>query len=503
MDIPYVLLQTIILPLVAAGAVYPLSRRLGKNVGWVAFAVLLYTTLLLLLTGLGIYNGGAPIKELYPWAPSVGLTFGFFADGLSLPVALVMSIVCTATSVYSMPYMKHRLEDMFGEERKSQYGLYYVNYLLLTVGLVGISLSTNLIELYLFLELLLIPSFFLMSLFGYVDRERIAVMYFIWNHLGAFLFLAGIVLVFVTTRSFEVTALASIQPNTVGYWIVGLILVGWLVKMAIFGLHTWLPYAHAEHPTSFAPIMATIVGVGNYVLVRLLVGEMPTVFKPFGFPLMIWALITMVYAGAVTLVQTDTKYLYSWSTISQNAYSLLGIGSLTALGVSGGVFYFLSHIVGKCILFSVAGILLAQTGTRDIRKMGGLATMMPLTATLCVLGTLILSAVPPMSGFQAEWILFVGIFTQGTFGTAANMVVAFAAIIGTVLTVAYTFWPLRKIFFGPLPAQLLEVKEAPLTMLVPLFVLAAIMLLVGIYPESIMKLLSSFTSGLPIKGGIG
>jgi len=503
MDIPYVLLQTIILPLVAAGAVYPLSRRLGKNVGWVAFAVLLYTTLLLLLAGLGIYNGGAPITELYPWAPSVGLTFGFFADGLSLPVALVMSIVCTATSVYSMPYMKHRLEDMFGEERKSQYGLYYVNYLLLTVGLVGISLSTNLIELYLFLELLLIPSLFLMSLFGYVDRERIAVMYFIWNHLGAFLFLAGIVLVFVTTRSFEVTALASIQPNTVGYWIVGLILVGWLVKMAIFGLHTWLPYAHAEHPTSFAPIMATIVGVGNYVLVRLLVGEMPTVFKPFGFPLMIWALITMVYAGAVTLVQTDTKYLYSWSTISQNAYSLLGIGSLTALGVSGGVFYFLSHIVGKCILFSVAGILLAQTGTRDIRKMGGLATMMPLTATLCVLGTLILSAVPPMSGFQAEWILFVGIFTQGTFGTAANMVVAFAAIIGTVLTVAYTFWPLRKIFFGPLPAQLLEVKEAPLTMLVPLFVLAAIMLLVGIYPESIMKLLSSFTSGLPIKGGIG
>jgi NADH-quinone oxidoreductase subunit M len=503
MDIPYVLLQTIIFPLVAAGAVYPLSRRLGKNVGWVAFAVLLYTTLLLLLAGLGIYNGGAPITELYPWAPSVGLTFGFFADGLSLPVALVMSIVCTATSVYSMPYMKHRLEDMFGEERKSQYGLYYVNYLLLAVGLVGISLSTNLIELYLFLELLLIPSFFLMSLFGYVDRERIAVMYFIWNHLGAFLFLAGIVLVFVTTGSFEVTALASIQPNTVGYWIVGLILVGWLVKMAIFGLHTWLPYAHAEHPTSFAPIMATIVGVGNYVLVRLLVGEMPTVFKPFGFPLMIWALITMVYAGAVTLVQTDTKYLYSWSTISQNAYSLLGIGSLTALGVSGGVFYFLSHIIGKCILFSVAGILLAQTGTRDIRKMGGLATMMPLTATLCVLGTLILSAVPPMSGFQAEWILFVGIFTQGTFGTAANMVVAFAAIIGTVLTVAYTFWPLRKIFFGPLPAQLLEVKEAPLTMLVPLFVLAAIMLLVGIYPESIMKFLSSFTSGLPIKGGIG
>ena len=109
MGIPYALLQTIILPLVAAGAVYPLSRRLGKNVGWVAFAVLLYTTLLLLLTGVGLYFGGAPVSESYKWAPSIGLTFGFFADGLSLPVALVMSLVCTATSVYSMPYMKHRL----------------------------------------------------------------------------------------------------------------------------------------------------------------------------------------------------------------------------------------------------------------------------------------------------------------------------------------------------------------------------------------------------------
>jgi NADH-quinone oxidoreductase subunit M len=340
-----------------------------------------------------------------------------------------------------------------------------------------------------------------LGLFGYVDKERIAMMYFIWNHIGMFLFFAGIVLVFITTRSFEVTALASIQPNTTGYWIVGLILVGWLFKMAIFGLHVWLPYAHAEHPTSFAPFVVTIVGVGNYVLVRLLIGEMPIVFKPFGFPLMVIALITMIYAGACTLIQTDTKYLYAWSTISQNAYSLLGIGSLTVLGVSGGVFYFLSHIVGKCILFLVAGILLAQTGTRDIRKMGGLATKMPLTATLCVLGALILSAVPPLSGFQAEWIMFVGIFTQGTLGNAANMAVAVLAIIATMLTVAYTFWPLRKIFFGPLPAELREVKEAPLTMLVPLFVLAAIMVVVGIYPDLIMKFLSSFTSGL--QGGLG
>jgi NADH-quinone oxidoreductase subunit M len=491
----YVLLQAIMVPLIAAIVVYLASGKLGRRVGWIAFIALLYSTLLLLVVGVQLYNGGSNVNESYAWAPPI-LTFGFLADNLSLPVALIMSFVLTATSVYSMGYMKHRLEAMYGEERNHQYGVYYVNFLLLAVGLVGVSLSTNLIELYMFVEFMLIPSFLLMSLFGYVDRERIAVMYFIWNHLGAFLFLAGIILAFLVTGSFDVSSLATLQPGSAAYWIVALILIGWLVKMAIFGLHMWLPSAHAEHPTSFAPIMATIVGVGNYVIARLLLQEMPAAFQPFSFPLMIMALITMVYGGAVTLIQNDVKYVYAWSTISQNAYSILGIASMTALGVSGGVFYFLSHIIGKCVLFSVAGIVLSQTGLRDIRKMGGLASKMPLTATLAVLGTLVLSAVPPLSGFQAEWIMFDGIFTQGTLGTSANMAIAFLGIIATVLTVGYTFWPLRRIFFGQLPSELQNVKEAPLTMTVPLFVLIAIVLVIGIYPDLVMKLLFSFSHGL-------
>lgn len=279
MAFQYILLQVIVVPLIAAVVVYLTAGKLGRNVGWIAFFSLVYTTLLLLVTGVQLFNGGASVKESYPWAPPI-LTFGFLADNLSLPVSLIMSLVLTATSVYSMPYMRHRLEVMYGEERRQQYGVYYVNFLVLAVGLIGVSLSTNLIELYLFVEFMLIPSFLLMSLFGYVDRERIAVMYFIWNHLGAFLFLAGIIFAFLVTGSFEVGSLATLQPGAAAYWVVGLILVGWLVKMAIFGLHMWLPPAHAEHPTSFAPIMATIVAVGNYVIARLLVGEMPSVFQP-------------------------------------------------------------------------------------------------------------------------------------------------------------------------------------------------------------------------------
>jgi len=265
----------------------------------------------------------------------------------------------------------------------------------------------------------------------------------------------------------------------------------------------WLPTSEAEPPTSFAPIMAAVVGVGNYVVARLLVQNMPSVFQAFSIPFMVVALLTMIFGGAMTLVQNDVKYLFAWSTMSQNAYSLLGIGSLTVLGVSGGIFYALSHVLGKAILFSVAGIVLARTGLRDMRQMGGLASKMPFTVTLCLIGALVLSAVPPTSGFQAEWMMFTGIFFQGAYGTTTNLVIAVLGVIATVLTVAYTLWPVKKIFFGPLPAHLETVTEAPLAMTVPLLLLAAIALVVGIYPDLVSKMLIGFSGSLHVlKGGL-
>ncbi len=495
---PDLLLQTIVVPLFAAAIAYALGNRLGKNVGWIVFASLLYTSALLFLAGIQIYTTGSFPVASYQWANVASLNFGFLADNLSLPVAIVMNIVVTVSSVYSMPYMKHRLEAMYGEERKDQYGLYFLNYSLFSVGLVGVALSTNLIELYLFVELVLIPSFLLIGFFGYIDKERIAMMYFIWNQLGALVFIAGGLLAYFTTGSFLISSLSTLGRSYIAYWVVFLILVGWLVKMATFGFHVWLPWAHGEHPTSIAAIIAIIVGLGNYVIVRVLVAPLFPVFESFGLWLMILALITMIYGGIVTMMQTDVKRVYAWSTISQTAYSLLGIGSLTALGVAGGLFYFITHMIGKCILFSCAGILLSQTGTRDMRKMGGLASRMPITATITLGGSLILSAVPPFGGFQAEWIMFVGIFQQGLTGAWFNDVVAVFGLIATIFTVAYTFWPVKKIFFGQLPESMQKVKEAPLTMTVPLLVLVAIALIIGIYPDFVFRFLYTYvTHSLP------
>ncbi len=492
MLIPYILLQTIVVPLVFAALVALLGKRGNKYLGWITLIVLAYVSFLLINVGLELWSSPGQIVEQYGWSTAIfDLTFGFRADGLSLPVALVMNLVCTACAAYSVRYMQHRIGQLYGDERPGMYTVYYSIYLLFSVGLTGVALSTNLIEMYLFVELALIPSYIMIDLFGYVDRHRIAVMYFLWNHVGAALFLIGIVLAYVGTGSFQVAALSTISGTNLGLWVCLFVLVGWLVKMATFGFHVWLPYAHGEHPTSIAAIIATIVGLGCYVFARLLFGQLLDTFQLFRFPLTILAVVTIIYGAFLTFAQEDVKRLYACSTISQTAYSVLGIATLTPLGVTGAVYYFISHMLGKCILFCVAGILLTQTGTRKISEMGGLARKMPVTATLCILGSLILSAIPPLSGFQAEWMLFAGVFEYGLQASTLYLVLTIIGIFATFLTVVYTFWPAIRMFFGPLPTSMENVKEASASMTVPLLLLAGVSLAIGIFPELITKFLNS------------
>jgi NADH-quinone oxidoreductase subunit M len=315
-------------------------------------------------------------------------------------------------------------------------------------------------------------------------------MSFIWTQAGAATYFIGALIAGVSAGSFEISSLSVLSGTAIGFWVCLLILVGFLIKMGTFGFHVWLPYVHAEHPTSIAAILATIVGLQSYLIARLLYGQMFESFQIFSIPLMVLALVTMIYGAYLSMGQDDVKRLFACSTIGQTGYSLLGIASMTALGVSGGVFYFLSHILGKAILFSVAGILVVQTGTRNIKEMGGLASKMPLTATLCIMGAMVLSAIPPLSGFQAEWTMFVGIFQRGI-GSSPYLIMAIIGILVTFLTSVYTFWPTIRIFFGQVSPAMEKVKEAPLSMTIPLVVLAATSLLIGLFPDVIMHFLTS------------
>jgi len=399
MMIPYILLQTIVAPVVAALIILLTRRIIGKKARFIPCITLLYTTALICIAGISVYQG-TPIREEYVWGPYV--TFGLLADGLSIPVALIINL---------------------------------------------------------------------------------------WGVVGGTFVLFGSVLVYSQIGTFAISELHTLAGNPMTFWIALLILLGVSTKLAIFPLHVWMPWVHAEHPTCIAGLLAVYANIGAYVIVRVLILPLHNDLKVFSIPLMILALITILYGALLSLAQTDVKRLCACSTIGQISYSVLGLGALTIWSIEGGMFYFLSHILGKAIFFSTAGILVYITGIRDMNKMGGLVHKMPITALLWITASAILTGIPLTSGFTGKWILFTGIFRTNP--TSIGLIIASLGILSTILTGVYTFWAAKRIFFGPLKPELAnnpKVMDPPLTMWVPLLILAVISFIIGLYPEPFMVL---------------
>jgi len=241
-----------------------------------------------------------------------------------------------------------------------------------------------------------------------------------------------------------------------------------------------------------------MIGIGGYAIVRIVMTTLPTAFFQISLALTIWAVITMLYGGAMALVQDDIKRLLAYSSISQMGYILLGIASFQILGISGSMFQYVSHGLGKGILFMVAGTIILQAhGLRSIARMGGLAAKMPITATAALLGFLTIMGMPFTSGFVSEFLIFAGSFNEGfALGSMLRVSLSALAVISTALTAGYSLWAVRRIFFGPLPTELNSVHEAPWTITGPLLVLGATSLVIGIYPDLVERLLLPAVKGI-------
>lgn len=490
----FILLQILVVPLIAVPIVYVLGQRLGVKVGWISAASLLYATLLTILVAVG--GGGT---EFYTWQP-IGY-FGLRADGLSIPILFTISLLSFVISIYSMPYMHHKI----GGE-KTAYGLYYALYLLYAIGMLGTVLATNLIEFYIFFEIMLIPSYFLIAEWGYGERDKISMMYFMWTHVGALTLLAGILATGFLVGTFDLIAPAGAAIITeakiagdLRFWITVAMIVGFLIKMAAFGFHIWLPYAHAEAPTPISALLSpAMIGIGGYAIVRIISTILPGALMTITAGLAIWALITMIYGGAMALVQDDIKRLLAYSSVSQMGYILLGIASFEPLGISGSMFHYVSHGTGKGILFMVAGAIILQAhGLRSISKMGGLASRMPVTTVAAMIGFMAIFGAPPTNGFISEIMIFAGAFQVSLYEKLFwRLILTIAALAATALTAGYSLWTIKRVFFGPLPDGLREVKEAPATVTGPLLCLAFATTILGIYPEFITGQLVPFAKQL-------
>jgi len=472
----------VFLPVLGAVAA---SMSRGKKAALSVSAFSTGISLLFLLvaawTGNVLSSGSSVYSELYDWAP-MG-TAGFKLDGLSLPFALIIGVLSFVITFYSSPYMAHK----FHEDGAEKWGLFFTLYQLYFSGMVGAVLATNLIEFYIFFELMLVPSYFLIAEFGYGEKGKISFMYFIWTHFGALVMLAGLIYLGFSAGSFDLSVLstqAKLLPAIVQLFVSVALSIGLSVKMAAFGLHVWLPHAHAEAPTPISALLSpAMIGIGGYALLRFMVTLLPAGYAIVSPYLLFWGFISILYGGLMALAQDDIKRLLAYSSISQMGYILVGIASANVLGYSGAIMQYVAHGLGKGTLFMMAGILIMQTGTRSISKLGGLAKKMPLTATLALIGFLTIMGVPPTAGFISEFFIFQGTFaTASLTGSTLRFVLSLLAMLASLLTFGYALWTMKRIFFGKLPDSLSEARDPSLMALAPMFILCVLSIVIGIYP---------------------
>lgn len=561
------LLAAVFLPLLLSPLAYILGRKLGTNFAtWFSFSILAISTILLMIPAMSLKPGSNEgYQESYQWSQFGN--FGLRLDGLSLPFALIIYILCTVLALYSKPYMIHKITETANEifrvgpngsngardkndyagrndyqthrttnsESQSesnenghsgiigsdlpqsqiatytpkeikqyvntQVGLYFALYLAFSMGMLGTVLATNLIEFFVFFELMLVPSFFLIAFYGYGAKRRIALMFFFWTHVGAVVLLLGLLAMGFFAGGFDYDTVRAnvknIPPNWMSIIIFSLV-IGLGVKLAAFLLHIWLPYAHAEAPTPVSALLSpAMIGIGAYGLLRLWLELLTGNYTQYSLYINIWGLATMIYGGAMALMQDDVKKVLAYSSISQMGYILFGLGSESILGITGGALFYVTHGLGKAILFMMAGSIILQTGTRSMSKLGGLAGKMPYTAVITMIGALTIIGIPPTSGFMSEWILFGGVLQTAVSQADSFRVVLFGfGILTTVLSSAYILWMYKRIFFGKIPERLVNVKDSSAYITATMAALAGLTLILGVYPDPILNPITNYVESV-------
>ena len=473
-----ILWASVLIPIIA-GFINASARRASKatHAGIAAGSWAVTLALLAPVLAKVFRDNVVAVDPWYARTSSFG-TLGLFMDPISALMAMSVAVVSFIIALYSAPYMEHRFHEM----GSGSFSTYYFLYQLFTAGMLGAVLASNAILFYLFLELTLIPSALLIVLYGYGDRFKVGLIYLIWTHVGAVLFIIGM---FVVGRfDFYVPGAGYVTDVSHSLAAFLLVLIGASVKMAMGGLHLWLPYAHAEAPTPISALLSPLlIGIGGYVLLRAGIGYFGSLWSEATPWLFLWAIVTMLYGGFLVLSQRDIKRLFAYSSISQMGYLMLGLSIANAEAETGAILHYLTHALGKALLFGVAGIFIVALGTRDLENMGGLLRKMPYTGALALVGFMLISGLPPTMGMWSEIYLVFG-FSKWAMGYGLWSFVALTILViaSMTLTVIYSFTTFKRVFYGPGGPVYEEASEKParglIASLLVLLVLAIVFFIV-------------------------
>jgi len=485
------LLIALLLPALAIPIVYGVGKKSAKTAALILALISIVSLSLLLTLIPTVLNEGQYIESYY-WIPSLGSDFTLFVDGISLSLAIVTLILVAAATVYSINYM----------EEKNSLPEYYALMSLLTIGLVGVFITSNLLLFYFCWELMLVPTYFIIGGWGYKDSFKTAFKFFIFTHAGAIFVLLGIGAIYMLTGTldiFEAQALLTEVDPSILNWVLISFTAGFAVKMAIVPLHMWLPDAHGEAPAPMSALLSgVIIGAGGYAVLRIALGTVYSAMMPTGneflLVLSFFGVFSAFYGSLLALAETDIKRIIAYSSISHMGYVLFALSLYPfAEGITGGVLHLVNHAASKGLLFLTAGAVMHQTGVRNIKEMGGLASKMPLTAIASAVAAFSIGGIPPFACFISEFHIFVGAVTAaGSDGSYYLPTVLM--LIATVFSLAYVLRYFWKVFLESPKLQRDDIKDPPIYMIVAMIALAAFVVILGIYPGVFIDLIHAVTS---------
>jgi NADH-quinone oxidoreductase subunit M len=419
--------------------------------------------------------------ERMVWIPSVGAEYHLGVDGFSALLILLTTMMGSIAVLSSWTAITERVKE------------YYIFLLVLQTGMLGAFMSLDFLLFFLFWEVMLVPMYFLIGIWGSANRLYSAIKFFLYTLVGSVVMLLGILALYFYNHSvsgvysFDVTEFHKLNvPYDLQWWVFLAFFLGFAIKVPMFPFHTWLPDAHTDAPTAGSVILAAVLlKMGTYGFIRFSLPILPEASRHF-VPMMVFlSIVGIVYGALVALAQKDWKRLVAYSSVSHMAMVMLGMFALNPVGITGSIFQQLNHGISTGALFLLVGVVYERRHTREISEYGGLSRVMPVYAAVFLLMTMSSIGLPTLNGFIGEFLILQGVFV-------ANKVWAAFAASGVVLGAAYMLYLYQRTMFGkvenPKNERLADLSLREFVTFAPLIALAVWM---GLYPAPFLRRLDT------------
>ncbi|MDP4162936.1 MAG: NADH-quinone oxidoreductase subunit M, partial [Bacillota bacterium] len=392
-------------------------------------------------------------------------------NGFSLIMVVLTSIIAALAAIASIHI-------------KKEWKGYFMLFLLLETGMLGVFTAQNLILFFIFFEVTLVPMFFLIGKWGYFEKEKAAFSFLIYNGLGSAILLIVIMILFAKTGTSNIDALSQIMKDPAGplsgsakLALLIALLVAFGVKLPIFPLHSWMLKVHVQAPPSIVMIHSGILlKIGAFGLIRFGMGIFPEQFKQLAVWLAVLGVINLLFGAFLAFIQKDFKMVLAYSSISHMGIVLIGLAAMNEAGIQGAIFQVVSHGLISALLFFLVGVFTERVDTSLIDNMGGMAKGMPLTAGFLLAGAMASLGLPGMSGFVSEFMAFLGLFKE-------MPVLAAVGTIGIIMTAAYLLRAVLGMTFGKAHREFTGITDLRGAEFIPVLTLMILIVLIGVYPS--------------------